>query len=213
MTRKREEVGGEGAASKPDAQRADDATRDGHAQADDRIRGLLADGTQALHKRDLATAVSLLEQAWQLDNENADAALNLGAAYILSNRFRKAVSILEPLSEDESRNPMVWTNLGAAYLGNPVLAGDENQARAIAAFERAFELNPATPNVAYNLGLIHRDRQDYDKALHWFTHAIQADPNDQDARRLVQRLKQRADAPEGAGDDERPTFVDKGQGS
>jgi tetratricopeptide (TPR) repeat protein len=212
MTRKREETGRERGASMPDARRMDSVSRDSRAQVDKRVRELLAAGTQALHESDLATAVSLLEQAWQLDYENADVALNLGAAYILSKRFRKAVSILEPLSEREAQNPMVWTNLGAAYLGNPVLAGDENQARAIAAFERAFELDPATPNVAYNLGLIHRDRKEHQRALHWFTCAIKADPNDHDARRLAQRLKQHDDAPEGAGDDERSTSVDKGQG-
>jgi tetratricopeptide (TPR) repeat protein len=198
MTRKREETGRERGASMPDARRMDSVSRDSRGQVDERVRELLASGTQALHESDLATAVSLLEQAWQLDYENADVALNLGAAYILSKRFRKAVSILEPLSEREAQNPMVWTNLGAAYLGNPVLAGDE--------------LDPATPNVAYNLGLIHRDRKEHQRALHWFTCAIKADPNDHDARRLAQRLKQHDDAPEGAGDDERSTSVDKGQG-
>jgi tetratricopeptide (TPR) repeat protein len=126
-----------------------------------------------------------------MDEENVDAALNLGGAYILSKQFAQAVAILEPLSQRDSHNPMVWTNLGAAYLGNPVLAGDEEQLRAIAALTRAFELNPATPNVAYNLGLIYRDRQEYDKALHWFRRALQASPNDRDARRCAAQMEQK----------------------
>jgi tetratricopeptide (TPR) repeat protein len=125
-----------------------------------------------------------------LDKENADAALNLGGAYILSKKFTKAVAVLEPLSKREPDNPMVWTNLGAAYLGNPVLAKDEDQQRAIGAFQRAIELNPVTPNVAYNLGLIYRDRKENNKALHWFRRAIQANPNDKDAGYYIKQLSQ-----------------------
>jgi len=71
---------------------------------------------------------------------------------------------------------MVWTNLGAAYLGNPILAKDEDQQRAIAAFKQALKLNPTAPNVAYNLGLIHRDRQEKDEALYWFRQAVKTNP-------------------------------------
>jgi tetratricopeptide (TPR) repeat protein len=70
------------------------------------------------------------------------------------------------------------------------LARDEEQQRAIAAFERAFNLDPNTPNVAYNLGLIYRDRQEHDKALYWFRLAVQANPDDADALRNVARLEQ-----------------------
>lgn len=147
-------------------------------------------GAEALQQGEVAKAIAFLKQAHRLDPQNNDAALNLGGAYILSKKFSKAVVILEPLSEREPHNPMVWTNLGAAYLGNPVLARDADQQRAIAAFERAIELNPATPNVAYNLGLIYRDRKENGKALHWFQRAVQANSNDKDARYYVKQLTQ-----------------------
>ena len=73
----------------------------------------------------------------------------------------------------------------------------EGIGRAIAAFERAIELNPATPNVAYNLGLIHRDRDEVDKALYWFQRALQTNPNDGDARSHIEKL--RYDGTPGAG--------------
>ena len=152
---------------------------------------LLQDGTQALHRGQIAQAIRLLERAHRLAPEDPDAALNLGGACILRKKFAQAIAVLEPLSERDPHNPMVWTNLGAAYLGNPVLARDEEQLRAIAALEHAFELNPATPNVAYNLGLIYRDRQEYEKALHWFQHALQANPNDRDARRCIAQMEQK----------------------
>ncbi len=93
------------------------------------------------------------------------------------------------LSKRDPHNAMVWTNLGAAWLGNPVLADDSDQQRAIAAFERALELNPVTPTVAYNLGLIYFDRKEFDRALHWFKKAVQANPNDRDARQYIAKLK------------------------
>jgi tetratricopeptide (TPR) repeat protein len=40
----------------------------------------------------------------------------------------------------------------------------------------------------YNLGLVHLDRRENERALHWFQRAIQANPNDRDARRFVEQL-------------------------
>jgi tetratricopeptide (TPR) repeat protein len=159
-------------------------------QAERRFFDLLRRGTEALQQGEVAKATQFLEQAHELDRDNQDAALNLGGAYILSKKFPQAVAILKPLSERDPHNPMVWTNLGAAYLGNPILAKDGEQQRAIAAFERAIELDPAAPNVAYNLGLVHLDRQENERALHWFERAIQANPNDRDARRFVEQLSE-----------------------
>ncbi len=151
---------------------------------------LLRQGTQALQQGKIGTAIELLEHAHQLDPENGDVTLNLSGAYILSKKFKQAVVLLEPLSERDSKNPMVWTNLGAAYLGNPVLATDEKQLRAIAAFEQAIELDLKAPNVAYNIGLIYRDRKDIDQALHWFRQALEANPNDAHAQQYIDQLSQ-----------------------
>lgn len=149
---------------------------------------LLRQGTRALQQGQPNQAVRLLEQAHRLDRDNPDAALNLSGAYILVKKFKRAVDILEPMSRREPDNPMVWTNLGAAYLGNPVLAGDEQQQRAITAFKKALELDPATPHVAYNLGLIYLDRHEQSAALHWFHQAVLADPHDRDAQRYINGL-------------------------
>jgi tetratricopeptide (TPR) repeat protein len=88
---------------------------------------------------------------------------------------------------------MIWTNLGAAYLGNPILAQDADQRKAIEAFERAIEINPAAPYVHYNLGLIHRDRGETEQAIRRFRQAVQVNPNDRDARRALSRLEGQQD--------------------
>lgn len=153
-----------------------------------RAEALFRRGTEFLHAGEPDRAVQPLEQAHELDPSDADVALNLSGAYILTKKFRRAVPILEALSEQEPGNPMVWTNLGAAYLGNPVLARDEEQRRAIAAFKRALEVDPVAPNVAYNIALIYRDRHEIDRAIYWFERAIKANPNDRDARSILRRL-------------------------
>jgi tetratricopeptide (TPR) repeat protein len=155
-----------------------------------RFEALYQRGTELLHRKQPAEAIDLLEQARALDPEHAGCALNLSGAYILLGRFRQAVPILEELSEWEPENAMVWTNLGAAYLGNPLLATDEQQRQAIGAFEQALQVDPNAPHVAYNLGLIYRDRRERDMARFWFGRAVQANPNDHDARKLLQRLGQ-----------------------
>jgi tetratricopeptide (TPR) repeat protein len=141
-----------------------------------------------MHQRQADKAITPLEQAHALEPRHAEAALNLSGAYILTGRFAKAVPILEELARQQPDNPGVWTNLGAAYLGNPVLAGDEQQQRAIAAFERALALDPVAPHVAYNLGLIYRDRREREAAVFWFRRALQANPHDRHALSVLQRL-------------------------
>ena len=146
-------------------------------------------GARLLGQGRAQQAQAILERLSQVRPDDLSVAINLGGAYILNKQFSRAVPILEAVVEREPCNAMVWTNLGAAHLGNPVLATAEQQDKAIAAFERALECDPAAPHVAYNLGLIYRDRNDRDRAIYWFTRALQANPLDRDARRILERLR------------------------
>jgi tetratricopeptide (TPR) repeat protein len=151
---------------------------------------LFRKGTELLHRGLVDEALALLEAAYKVQPEHADVGLNLGGAYILTKRFKQAIPILEVLIEQEPENVMVWTNLGAAYLGNPILANEAEQVKAIAALEAAFKINPAAPHVAYNIGLIYRDRREFDDAMYWFKKAIKANPADRDARSLLAKLEE-----------------------
>lgn len=147
-------------------------------------------GTELLHQGKPEQAILLLEKAYELEPTHFDTAVNLSGAYILTKKFQTAVTILEPLTANHSDNPVLWTNLGAAYLGNPVLARDEEQMKAIAAFERAIEIDPVVPNVAYNIGLIYQDRHENEQAVAWFQRALQVNPNDRDAHTLIRKLSE-----------------------
>lgn len=146
-------------------------------------------GTQMLHQGQAKESVPYLEQAYTLQPDNVDAAINLAGAYILSKKFSKAVGVLEPASREQPDHSQLWINLGAAYLGNPVLAREEEQVKAIAAFEHALQIDPIAPSVAYNIGLIYRDMGESDKAIHWFRQAVKHNPADKDARSLLNRLE------------------------
>ena len=155
----------------------------------ERFRSLLVKGTRLLRQGKAAKAVPLLEEAYGMAPEDFDAALNLGGALVMTGKFSRAVPVLEELRDQEPGNAMVWTNLGAAYLGNPVLATDDAQERSINAFKKALALDPRAPSVAYNLGLIYRDRKEHDEAIRWFREAIHANPADKHARTLLKTLK------------------------
>ena len=109
----------------------------------------------------------------------------------MSGWHKKAIPLLEAARDAEPHNAMIWINLGAAYLGNPVLATPERQIQAITAFEKALELNPAAPNVHYNLGLILMDRAEKDLAIAAFRQAIEVNPLDRDARFWLRKLEAR----------------------
>ena len=157
-------------------------------------------GADYLRAGEAGKALTLLRRAHQLLPDDVPTAINLSGSYILMGRHKEAIPILERALAQEPENEMIWTNLGAAYLGNPILADEEQQCRAIEAFERAIETNSVVPNVHYNLGLIHRDRDEIDQALLRFRQAVQANPNDQDARRAQSRLEKRDDTPEQQSD-------------
>ena len=153
------------------------------------FREELTRGARLLGRGKARQAQAIFERLSKARPDDLAVAINLGGAYILNQQFARAIPVLEAVVKREPCDPMVWTNLGAAFLGNPVLATAEQQDKAIAAFERALDCDPVAPHVAYNLGLIYRDRNDRDRAIHWFTRAVQANPLDGDARRSLSRLR------------------------
>lgn len=161
-----------------------------------RFMALYSRGTELLQAKRAREALPLLEKAYKLDETHVGVSLNLSGAYILMKKFKKAVPILQALTQLDPENGMIWTNLGAAYLGNPILAKDADQKKAIEAFEQALVHDPIAPNVAYNIGLIYRDRREYEQAVFWFDRAIRANPKDADARALLAKMQQKLDEEE-----------------
>ena len=155
------------------------------------FREQMTAGTRLLQERKPQEALPFLKRAYEIRSADADAALNLASAYILMGRYKLAVPVLEAALQHAPTNARLWINLGAAYLGNPVLASDEQQLKAIGAFQRALQHDPFAPSAAYNIGLIHVDRGEVDKAIAAFRLAARCDPGDLDAKRLLMKLENR----------------------
>lgn len=153
-----------------------------------RARRLANQGAELMHSGQFEQAITVLERAYRLNPDDVPTAINLGGAYVMTKRYKQAVEVLERARDQEPENEMIWINLGAAYLGNPVTATDERQRRALAAFNRALEIDPLAHSVAYNIGLIHRDRGEIELAIAAFRRAVLANPYDRDAQRMLEKL-------------------------
>lgn len=164
-------------------------------QMPDQVRNLFHAGLRLLHQRRPGEAARRLEAAHSLSPENAEIALNLGGAYIMQRRFEEAIVVLEKATELDPGNAMAWINLAAAYLGPLEKSTPAAQDRAIHAYQRALRADPHVPNVHYMLGLIYRERGEWLRAAAHFSRALEINPADKDARRMLDAVN-RADAEE-----------------
>ncbi len=154
----------------------------------------LAEGAWLLRTNQPAAAVDKLLPLYEQAPSNPDVAINLGGAYILLAKWNKAVRVLSKAAELHPHNAMIWSNLGAAYLGRLELAGPQQQQRAIRAYTRALEVDPAVRNVNYHLGLIYKSRGDLAEAIVYFERELALNPADKDARYWIDRLTAQATA-------------------
>jgi Flp pilus assembly protein TadD len=184
-----------------DQHQHDDSQRlDEHLEqkSEEQFRRQMHQAARLLSAGNGKAAIPLLERCYQIKPEDVDVLTNLGGAYILAEKHRYAVPVLEKASELAPNNPAVWSNLAAAHLGKLVTATRAKQDRALAAYARVVELDPAYPNVHYNMGLIYVDRRDWDAAHAAFTRAIETNPHDKDAhtmRQQVEDVQNRPDDP------------------
>lgn len=160
------------------------------AALEQRGRALLREGTELLHDGQAAQAAIRLEEAVRLLPDEPDAAVNLGGAYIVQRRHNKAVAVLEAASQRHPDHAMLWVNLAAAYLGTLEISGPQQQARAIAAFQRALAIDADTPYADYNLGLIYQDRGELDLARRHFERSLEILPGDRNARYWLEKLEE-----------------------
>ena len=140
---------------------------------------------QLLHEGRSAEAMELLESLYEQNPGDIEVAMNLGGAYILQQRYQDARAVLETAARADPDNANIWVNLAAARLGPLEESNRAQQDDAIAAYERALAVRPDVVNVHYMLGLIYRARQDNLHAAAHFARALEQNPNDNDARRML----------------------------
>ena len=133
-------------------------------------------------------AIFLLEPLHQHNPHHLEVLKNLGAAYIIRQRYDEARVLLERAVEIEANNSDLWINLAAARLGKLEESTQERQDLAIEAYKKALDVNPKAANVHYMLGLVYRQREEYLPAIAHFSIALDQDPNDKDARNMLADL-------------------------
>jgi tetratricopeptide (TPR) repeat protein len=150
---------------------------------------LLDEGVRLLNAGRYGEALDALRQADDLLPDDPDIMITLSGAMIMAGKWNAAERFLEEAVTKRPENPRLWLNLAAARLGRLEFSTRQRQEQAIAAYERAIELDPVAPSAHYNVGLIHAERQDWEQAIRWFEAAIRANPADKDARLWLKRAR------------------------
>lgn len=150
---------------------------------------LLNEGARLLHSQRPAEALPPLREAHRLDPNDPDITITLGGALVMNAKWSEAVRFLEKALVRHPDNARLWINLAAAHLGRLELSSLSAQNKAIAAFQRALEIDSIAVSVHYNIGLIYAERQDWPQAEHWFQAALRANPADKDAAFWLQRVQ------------------------
>lgn len=97
---------------------------------------------------------------------------NLGKAYYEQGEYGLAVEELEKVLSFEGARGRDYFNAGMAYLQN------EQEDRALAAFETARQMEPGLVEVDFGLGVLQKRAQRYPLALQSFTKVAERDPDD-----------------------------------
>jgi tetratricopeptide (TPR) repeat protein len=98
--------------------------------------------------------------------EQADSHINIGVAYLGSERFTEALKELLQAEEFTPRDPQVHYYLGIAYNGKGLID------KAVSEFTQAVSLNPEYSEAHNFLGNIYLGRGQWDKAIDAFKKAL-----------------------------------------
>lgn len=160
------------------------------ALADEQFRRYMRQASLLLSSGNGKDAIPLLERCLEIHPHDINVLTNLGGAYILAERHKRAIPLLEKAALLVPNNPAIWTNLAAAYLGKLITATEERQQRALTAYRQVLLLDPAYPNVHYNMGLIFIDQRNWPEADAAFTQALHVNPHDEDALHMRRRVRE-----------------------
>jgi len=128
-----------------------------------------------------ADAVAEFEKAIVIDPRKADAYINLGYALHMDMQTDRAIEVFEEARELAPDNEVVKENLTSVYetkAGNLAATGDYQQA--LIYFEKIQRVEPNTPDINYNIALMHYQLKDYREALRFFSKQLELDPEDED---------------------------------
>ena len=114
-------------------------------------------------------AIPLYKRALQYD-ENAPLLNNLGIQYLRINATKEGLSCLTRALSLEPKNFDILLH----YIEAAILNSSFD--KAAKAIQKAYDINPNHPDIAFLLGLLSYEQKDFPAALKYFEKAIEADP-------------------------------------
>jgi len=130
-------------------------------------------------RKEIPDAEREFKLAIELDPEYTATMANLGAMYGRLGRLDEAIAVLTRAVDKEKDNVEAWVNLGAAYgrLGRAP--------EAIKALETARGLGARTTTLYNALALAYLQAKQRDRALEYLKESLEIDPDQTDARELL----------------------------
>ncbi len=128
-----------------------------------------------LEQKKLGDGLAEYKKAVELDPNDSDAHVNLGAALFNQKNLDGAIAEYKKAIELDPTNSATHNRLGTA------LFNQKNFDRAIAEYKKAIELDPTNSATHNRLGTALFNQKNFDRAIAEFKKAIELDPNNSDA--------------------------------
>lgn len=136
--------------------------------------------------------IEQLKERADADPMNAEAWQELGFAYFQAQRFPQAAEAYRQAIEGDKENAVLWSALGEARVMSQQLGEEPLPADAIAAFERAIELDAQDPRARYFLAVRKDLAGDHQGAINdWLALLEDTPPNapwEGDLRRTIEQV-------------------------
>jgi tetratricopeptide (TPR) repeat protein len=140
------------------------------------------EGNNYMDADQYAQAVAEYEKAIIIDPEHPDSRIGLGAAYQNLGDFDAAIEQYELAHELRPDVPAIKEYLLQAYdVKAGSLDAQDDWAGAVTYYEKIQELDPAYPNIDFNLGYMHYLLEHWRKSLTYLEKHLENEPDDIDA--------------------------------
>jgi len=126
-------------------------------------------GEQYVEAAKFEEAIPEFERAIVVDPRKADAYINLGYSLHMSGNEDRAIEIFEEAIKQTPDNPTLKENLVSVYQAKGgALASAQDYAGALRYFEKIEQVDPESPDINYNIGLMYYQLKEYRDALRYF---------------------------------------------
>lgn len=137
--------------------------------------------------RDLARAEDLTRKILRYQPKNGLEWGNLGLFLRDQRRYRESHQAYRKAVVHAPDRPQVLNDAGVVLHYHL-----DRTAEAMELYLRAVDLDPETVDALENLGVIHYDRAEYDRALEWFRKVVRIQPGRAKSLRYIDRIKKAA---------------------